>query len=115
MNEQTAKLIQDLADKLGTTAEHLWGLLVRQAPISASITLALIIATGVAAYIAIRSAITFSKKYEDDNDYEAATAICTVVAGFLGFLFVITLCLEADLVAAGFFNPEYWALKQVLK
>ena len=44
MNEATAKLIEELAAKLGTTAEHLWGVLVRQAPISATVSAALTLA-----------------------------------------------------------------------
>lgn len=36
MNEETSKLIRELADKLGTTAEHLWSVLVKQAPISSA-------------------------------------------------------------------------------
>ncbi len=34
MDEQIEKLLRELAEKLGTTAEHLWGVLMRQAPIS---------------------------------------------------------------------------------
>ena len=34
MNDQTLELIRDLAEKLGTTTEHLWGVLVTQAYIS---------------------------------------------------------------------------------
>jgi len=34
MNEDTIKLIRDLAEKFGTTSEHLWAVMVRQALIS---------------------------------------------------------------------------------
>ena len=34
MNDQTLELIRDLAEKLGTTTEHLWGVLMTQAFIS---------------------------------------------------------------------------------
>jgi len=39
MNENTAKLIEQLAQKLGTTSEYLWGVLLKQASISATVTL----------------------------------------------------------------------------
>ena len=41
MDEKFQKLIEALAAKLGTTAEHLWGVLVRQAPISGAVDLVL--------------------------------------------------------------------------
>lgn len=34
MNKNTEQLIRELSDKLGTTAEHLWGVLMKQAFIS---------------------------------------------------------------------------------
>lgn len=37
MNEQTVKLVEQLAQKLGTTTEYLWNVLIKQAPISAAI------------------------------------------------------------------------------
>lgn len=40
MNEATQKMIEELATKLGVTAEHLWGVLCRQAPTSAVVGLA---------------------------------------------------------------------------
>ena len=39
MNEQTTKLIEQLAQKLGTTTEYLWSVLLKQAPIDATVTL----------------------------------------------------------------------------
>lgn len=34
MNEQTTKLIEQLAKELGTTAEYLWTVLLKQSPIA---------------------------------------------------------------------------------
>jgi hypothetical protein len=39
MDERTELLIRELAAKLGTTADQLWGAMTRQAPISAFISL----------------------------------------------------------------------------
>ena len=33
MDEQSAKLIEKLAEKLGTTAQYMWAVLVEQAPV----------------------------------------------------------------------------------
>lgn len=35
MNEQTEKLLREIAAKIGTTGEHLWGVLIQQAYIRA--------------------------------------------------------------------------------
>ena len=43
MNDQTAKLIEQLAQKLGTTTEYLWSVLIKQAPIDALSRLAFFI------------------------------------------------------------------------
>ena len=34
MNDQTVQLLRELAEKFGTTTEHLWGVLIKQAYIS---------------------------------------------------------------------------------
>lgn len=37
MDERTEKLLRELADKFGTTVDHLWSVLVHQAPINATV------------------------------------------------------------------------------
>jgi len=39
MDEKTAQMLEKLAQKLGTTSEYLWGVLLKQAPIAAIIEL----------------------------------------------------------------------------
>lgn len=39
MEEKTIKLIEQLAQKLGTTTEYLWAVLLKQAPIDATVVL----------------------------------------------------------------------------
>ena len=43
MNENTSKLIEQLAQQLGTTSKYLWSVLLKQAPISATVNLIQII------------------------------------------------------------------------
>ena len=112
MNEATQKMIEELAAKLGTTAEHLWGVLCRQAPISAVVGLACDAALLWLAVLAWRklSRVNFDNW---DNDcgkgaLYGGLAIATAIAAAcaLGAL---------PVEIAGLLNPEYWALKQVLK
>lgn len=39
MNDKVLEALQTLAEKLGVTAEHLWGVLLKQAPIDGTIFL----------------------------------------------------------------------------
>jgi hypothetical protein len=112
MNEQTETLIRELAVKLGTTAEHLWGVLIRQAPIHAASTmLGFAVAIGLLAFVGVRIRRAV---LSDDCCNEAAIfgglVWAAFTAGVLGFL-----CMSINDMASGLFNPEYWALKEVLR
>lgn len=54
MNNDVGELILELAERLGTTGEHLWGVLVRQAPISGAIDLTVMAAWVLAVAWAFR-------------------------------------------------------------
>ena len=112
MNEATQKMIEQLAAKLGTTAEHLWGVLCRQAPISAVVGLACDAALLCLVVLAWRKLSRVDVE-NWDNDLEKGAlygvlAIATAIA--------VAYALNAlPIEIAGLLNPEYWALKQVLK
>lgn len=118
MNTETNELLERLAQKLGTTVEYLWSVLIKQAPISSTVTLfqfALIITFGIVLY---RLHIKFSKETYNKNsiyyEYQEAAAIPMIV-GFLIFLLLAVcgfFCIE-DMIN-GFINPEYWALSKIL-
>lgn len=119
MNEQTEKLVRELADKLGTTADHLWGVLIKQAPVSAVTSLL----GGVAIFALLVYAWRFRAKKmaaETNKNYGdwAGDSPISVISGMLlciaTFALVLAAAGELPLVLAGFFNPEYWALKQIL-
>jgi hypothetical protein len=111
MNEKTEQLVRELAEKLGTTVDHLWEVLVRQATVSAitdTITLAVFGAVlGVAAWRIVK---------ELKKDYVPEPAIFGgFIVGLLSLVWFIFLMSSVSGIAAGFFNPEYWALKQLLQ
>lgn len=118
MNEQTTKLLEQLANKLGTTSEYLWDILIKQGPIDSTITLiqfALIIIYGIILY---RLHIKFSKETESENSAysnDEGYIILPMVFGFIVFIvFVIGAFFEIPSVFCGYFNPEYWALREIL-
>lgn len=110
MNETTDKLIRDLAEKLGTTADHLWQVLVRQAPITAITQLViwgLITATFTLLLIA---GVRRCKKEGDD------VAICTSISAGLGLgICLLWFAFDGHAAITALLNPEYWALKQIIK
>lgn len=113
MNEQAEKLIRDLAEKLGTTVEHLWDVLLRQAPIDSS---AKLIGVAVAAVLFVITWFRIQKFPNEKNSYdffswrEVAVGILIATSLLLAYLGVQ----EIPLILAGFFNPEYWALRQII-
>ena len=115
MNDQTIKFLHELADKLGTNTEHLWGALLRQAPISSfcdllgfPISLAII-------YVFARLTIKGHKAEENNLDYGIPLMVVSGIITIIGGILLICCIGGLSMTLAGFFNPEYWALKQIIK
>ena len=90
MNDQTLQLLKQLADKLGTTAEHLWAVLVKQAGIEARMDAGF---AGMFLLLLIGSLVftgyAWVKKQEEQySDWE----IGLVVAAVFSFLWLICFC-----------------------
>ena len=122
MDEKTAALIEKLAEKLGTTAEHLWGVIITQAQISGLVDLIICTVLVALAVVAVRFVKHKTTKPEetDDDRYqhaewedEGAGLAWLGVAILLLIVGLVVIGSAQDIVAA-FANPEYWALKRVL-
>ena len=121
MDDKTAALLEKLADKLGTTAEHLWGVLTTQAQISGAVDLAITVAATLAAGVATRIAWRkTSSRVDSEGRYLAAEwseekiVFAWLVACGLVLVAATLILTSAHSVPSAFLNPEYWALKQVL-
>jgi hypothetical protein len=116
MNEATAKLIEELAAKLGTTAEHLWGVLVRQAPISATVIAALTLAWVVVLVCGWRFAVRSMKRSNEDSILcaDEVRAVVIVALILVSIATAVTITIGSVGCVSAFANPEYWALKQVM-
>lgn len=123
MNDQIIQLIESLADKLGTTSEYIWKVLIEQAPITAITEILFIffvIAGSIILYFLHRK---FSKKPDENGDeiytlYEKYDDFLAGVMIALTVLFIILLIVSAFLIENiinAFFHPEYWALQEILK
>ena len=117
MNDNTAKLLQELSDKLGTTTELLWSILLKQAPIDATISLIQIILMVSSGYVLIfinDKRVIYNKEhsgfYSDDTMYWTG-----LIAGGIIYCLLLAFCLGLlEDVINGFFNPQYWALDKIL-
>ena len=123
MDEKYQALIEALATKLGTTAEHLWSVLVRQAPISGVVDLVLciVIATVTVLFVALIKHKTTAPEAMEENRYphaewrDEAAFLAWAVALIAGVFALVYVTSSAQGIAAAFANPEYWALKQLVK
>ena len=111
MDDKTLSALTLLATKLGTTSEYLWSALLRQAPISG---IADIIFLALWGALLVRLVIWMNKKAKNIMDAEAAFLGWVGVWSMI-FLYVIIVSLNLNILIASFANPEYWALKQIIK
>lgn len=117
MDDKTEKLIRELADKFGTTADHLWKVLVHQATIS-GLTNLFACTFWIGMCVAARFYIKRASKKRDGNkptlQDEALNLAWISWWIFIAIVVLIVgLCME-DCVVAPLVNPEYWALKQLI-
>lgn len=123
MEQNTAKLIEQLAEKLGTTTEYLWSVLIKQAPIEGWIQIFQTIVICLFGWMLHRLHKKFSAKIVSDDrwnndDMYGKYETNLTVPMFLGicvflFCFLVAFFSLPSLFSA-LFNPEYWALKEVL-
>ncbi len=104
MNEQ---LIRELAGKLGTTADHLWVVLIRQAGVAAITDGLWIVALTVAITAACKLIMFLYRRGEDEMPL-------VVIVGIVGVVMLFVWGIVAQSIVTEIANPEYWALQQIL-
>lgn len=116
MNNETAKLLEQLASKLGTTSEYLWGILLKQAPISSSFHLVGFFLSIIGAFILYRAHKNFlidDNRFSYDNSNDLG--ILMSIAAFVTAAVIIGYTVHLPLIISGFYNPEYWALNYIFE
>lgn len=118
MNEQLTKLLTDLAEKLGTTAEHLWSVLIRQAYISgtAGIVITVILIASLIGWLKfilkkMRPDSRGCREWDYGNNSKEWSWMAWGASVTLSLMVIA--CQYGDIL--GLFNPEFWALQQILK
>lgn len=112
----------ELAEKLGTTTEHLWGVLLKQAPISAAIDtiiMLIMLATLWGGYRLVREKTKVPPKTEENRypyaEWEDEEAFAAWgVFGLYAIITLIVTCCTISSVVTATMSPEYWALKHLL-
>lgn len=117
MNEKTSQLIEQLATKLGTTSEYLWGVLLKQAQVQVISDIVFIVIVSILIIILWKVYLYAAR----NGAYSEATTEMTFVYGFPTILAAIALfCMSVAALHDLFqlptliLNPEYWALKEIL-
>ena len=121
MNKETQELLQKLAEKLGTTVEYLWQVLLKQAQIDAFTTLFQFFLIALFGVVLFRLHKKFLKPLSDDrysdnlySKYDEAI-VWPMIIGLIVFV-ILSICAFFSItdMVNGFLNPEYWALQRVL-
>ena len=113
-----AEMLQALADKFGTTVEHLWGVMVYQAPLSAtinvlqSIGLALFLIWGLK-LVTNKTTRPQGEDYQRAEWSEEGAVAAWFVWGIAALFITVFIVTTVENIATGFLNPEYWALMRI--
>jgi hypothetical protein len=115
-------LLTSLAEKFGTTVEHLWSVLVKQAAIYATANIALTLVSvivWVCMFVLVQRK-TRAPKETKENPYPVpewtheGAAIAWLVVAVATALAIFQVYHTIEIVITATMNPEYWALQQVL-
>lgn len=122
MNALTDKLIRELADKLGTTADHLWAVLVKQSYIEGWCQVVGVSVVGIILLLAglLVNRKTTVKNIEHngitymESDWDDYGVVAWGVFGIIVFIYaIISIAVISDSVSC-FANPEYCALMKIV-
>ena len=116
--KEIAPLLEKLAEKLGTTSEYLWGILLKQAPIEATIIVGQMLLIVLFGIVLIVLHKRFSSTVDGESlysRYEEAIAIPMIVCMVVFVILALSAFYAIPELMYGYFNPEYWALQEILK
>ena len=106
--------LQPLADKLGTTAQYVWEMQVKQAYVDGFVALSgLLLGIGllIVAFRVFKS--FYHYRLEDEYDkFESEKLICILMFSLVGILFLV---LNFSTTIECFINPHYHALSSLIK
>lgn len=124
MDDKTMQALTALANKLGITAEYLWGVLLKQAPITGLIDLLVMSAWIYAVVMWFRfvQRKTTTPSPTNENRFprpewgdQFGVGIAWASVFVLGVIVALVIGNCLSITVSALENPEYWALKQIFK
>jgi len=117
INERVVGMLEQSAQKLNITAEHLWGALVAQAPIQGLVNCCYLFLFLISSILCLRMAFKFSVKGRwGPNDPCTKTEAITVIYGILcciSVLWGLVMMYRLPMSIGAIVNPDYWALNEL--
>lgn len=110
MDANAVILLQELAKKLGTTSEYLWGVLLKQAPIYAATTLLEVSLFAFGVWFYLKNFKRFYAWFDD----EVARGFGVVIASIAVALIALAAFFSLSGIVTALLNPEYFALNKLL-
>lgn len=118
MKEKVFEALKLLAAKLGTTADFLWDVLIRQAYIEGITSIIIASVPFILLIFYMIFVKWFFKNVERlEDDHENIWCACWITSVVLGAALMVTIALsicQIKHIVTVFLNPEYWALEQIL-
>ncbi len=115
LQEKIANLLETLATKLGTTIEHLWGVLINQAHVQVFKNIFIIITLIIVNTFVGKYAFgLFKGKSLNDNDDFYPILILIIFITLLVSSSIYGIRLTIDTFDAAL-NPEYWAFQKIFE
>lgn len=106
-------LLEEMAASLGTTVEHLWSILLKQAPISAVTDLIQYGLILVAPFLWLKITNKMAHKIKE-GDAEDENWIWMIVGWVAIGLAILCAFLSFPTTITKIANPEYWATMEIL-
>lgn len=120
-DEALAKILSSLADKFGTTVDHLYAIMIRQAYIDGvecllGITLVTILTSTMWVVMHKRhKAFDYDEYRSSYIDMLEDNVLLIVMTVVVTIAFLVTICVAGSQAIDCFYNPEYYALHQIIK
>lgn len=125
MDDKVFTAIMALANKLGTTTEYLWAVLIKQAYITAFhdvVTIGALVAI-LTMWVRFLIRKTRTPEKTESQPYpqpewpsdELLAAMSWIVTGFAIMIIGVIVIAGTQEILTALLNPDYWALKQIIK
>ena len=120
MSEDLSKQLAELANKLGVSVEHLWGVLIKQAYIDALSSLATTLVCLLLGVVVTYAFLCLRRKFKKTPNHEWTQPVGLLLEPFgfviFGIVLLFIVMVASDnfyWVISDFFNPEFYALRHL--